>query len=156
MGKGKVRLQAEELGYTNFRLTTLYARPRQIKMRQRFLMRYIPDIVPAIRDYIIWNDPSTIEVMDGTKNLKFYYVAEKIKLYVEIFDKTAFWTVMNPAKHATQINMYCNNEEIVRGIANAVNQVFEDGILAHMDWKWIEKKWKVKREDCISVWKRLL
>ncbi|NVM54015.1 MAG: hypothetical protein HWN66_09975 [Candidatus Helarchaeota archaeon] len=156
MGKEKVPKQAEELGFTKFRMTILYARPQNISIRQRVLTRYIPDVIYDIRDYIARNDSSLIEEMVGTKNVTAYYLAQKMNLYVVIFDKAAFWTIMNPAKHALQINIFSNNEEHVRGIANVVNHLWVDGILAHMDWKWIEKKYKVDREDCIATWKEFL
>ncbi len=156
MAKVKITIQAEELGFTKFHMATLYARPNIINIRQRVLTRYVPDVIGIVRNYLLQNDPSVLEEMVGTRELTAYYLSLKLYLYAEITDKTTFWTIMNPAKHALQINIFCNDEFHVRGIANAVNKIFYDGMLIHMDWKFVEKKWQVKREDCIASWKKFL
>ena len=153
MGK-KVRKQAEELGLTKLRTTMLYARPRKTKMT---FSKYVPDIAHAIRDYIKLLDPSFVQASSGGgRNNTYYYLAPQANLYVEIVDKAVGFVVINPVNHAIQISIFSDNDEHIRGIAKAVNQRFADGILAHMDWKKIEKKFKVKREDCIAAWKALL
>ncbi len=60
---------------------------------------------------------------------------------------------MNPAKHALQISIFTKNEEHIFGVAKAVDQLWEEGILPHMDWKWIEKQFKVNCEECIENWR---
>lgn len=153
MGK-KVPKRAEELGLTKLRMTILYARPRKIRTT---FSKYVPDTADAIRDYVSPLDPSLVQGRSGGgRNNTYYYLAPEVNLYVEVADKAAGFVVVNPANHAIQISIFCDNDEHVRGIANAVNQRFADGILAHMDWKKIEKKFKVKREDCIAAWKALL
>lgn len=155
MGK-EVRKHAEKLGLTNLRLTTLYSRPRSIRQKPGFLTRYIPDLAESIRDFISWNYPPLTESKFGVKNVTYYYLAPQAELFIEIYDKPAFWTIDNPAKHALQINIFCNDEEIIHEIANVVDSIWEDGILAHMDWNRIEKSFDVKRDDCIATWKGLL
>jgi len=155
MGK-KLRKQAEKLGIIILPKTVLYARAKNIKQKQELLTLYIPDTVDAIRDYLLWNNPNLLKDRDGTKNVTHFYLASDLNLYIEIFDKPSFWTIMNPAKHAIQITIYTDNETFISGIANAVNQLWEDGILPHMDWDWIEKQFKINREDCIIAWKKFL
>lgn len=157
MGKA-IREQAAQLGVLKLRETVLYARARKIRVKQEFFTVYIPDVMDAIHDYMIWHDPSLIQDRSGIKNVTYYYLAPQVKLYVEISDKPSFWTVNNPANHALQIRIFSETEEYIRGIASAVNALWDDkdGILVHMDWDWIEKQYLVKREDCIAVWKSLL
>lgn len=137
MGK-KVRKQAEELGLTKLRRTILYARPRKTRM---IFSKRVPDTADAIRDYINLLDPSFVQGSSGGgRNNTFYYLAPQANLYVEVADTAAGFVVHNPKNHAIQISIFSDNDEHIRGIANAVNQRFADGILAHMDWKKIEKK----------------
>ncbi|MHA1649668.1 MAG: hypothetical protein ACTSYB_05705 [Candidatus Helarchaeota archaeon] len=155
MGK-KVRKQAQKLGFTNLPVTELYARARKIKTT---FSKYVPDVARVIYDYIMLQDPSMLhDRSGGGRNNSYYYLSEKLQLYVEVFDKAAGFVVANPSNHAIQIKIYTKDEDLVRTIANAVNSIYvdADGMLAHMDWRKIEKKFKVKRDDCIATWKKFL
>ncbi|MHA1265238.1 MAG: hypothetical protein ACTSRS_08410 [Candidatus Helarchaeota archaeon] len=155
MGK-KVRKQAEASGLKNQKHTILYARAR--KFRTTF-SKYVPDCADAIRDYLTLQDSTLLQGKSGGgRNSTYYYLAPQIHVYVELLDKTSGFAVVNPSNHAIQINIWTDNEDYVRGIANAVNSCWADadGILAHMDWKKIEKKYKVNRDDCIAEWKKWL
>ncbi|HUX98500.1 MAG TPA: hypothetical protein VMV49_02985 [Candidatus Deferrimicrobium sp.] len=153
MGK-KIPKQAEELGITKQRLTILYARAKKIRMT---FTKYVPDTADAIRDYITLQDPTMIQDRTGGgRNNTWYYLAPQAQIYVEYFDKAAGFQIVNPSNHAVQINIFTDNLEHVRGIANAVNNCWEDGILAHMEWKKIEGKYKIKADDCIAAWKQWL
>lgn len=156
MGKKRILEEVRALGLTKQHLTILYARPRKLR---RTFAKIVPDIADAVRDHIAFLDSSFIQARSGgVRTNSFYYLAANIKLYVEVFDKAAGFVTHNPANHAIQINIFSDNEQNVRGIANVVNSIWadSDGLLAHMDWKRIEKKFKVKREDCIAAWKALL
>jgi hypothetical protein len=155
MGK-KLRKQAEAEGLKKQQLTVLYARAR--KFRSTF-SKYVPDCADAIRDYLALQDQTLLqEKSGGGRNSTYYYLASQINTYIELIDKAAGFAVVNPSNHAIQINIFTENQEYIRGIANAVNSIWSDvdGILAHMDWKKIEKKFKVSRDDCIAEWNKWL
>ncbi len=150
----KIRKEAENIGLTKQRLTQIYARARRIRMT---FTKYIPDTTDAIRDYVNLIDPTFKQDRSGGgRNNSFYYMSTTANIFVEVFDKAAGFAVTNPDNHAMQINIYSNNDEHIRGIAKAVNGIFEDGMLAHLDWKKIEGKFKVKPEDGIAIWNTLL
>lgn len=116
-----------------------------------------PDTADNIKDYMKLIDPDFVDGRSGgMRNNTYFCLAPQEKFYVEIVDKAAGFMIANPANHALQINIFSDNDEHIRGIANTVNQRWEDGILPHMNWKKIEKKYKIKREDAIATWNRFL
>lgn len=153
MGK-QIQKQAEKLGLTKIKLTILYARPKKIRMT---FSKYKPGTADTIRNYLKTIDPSFLESSSQKmRSMVFYNLAPQVSLYVEIEDKLAGYAAPNPANHVIQIKIYTDNEEHVRGIANAVNARWPDGILPHMVWDKIESKYGVKREDAIATWNGLL
>ena len=153
MGK-KLRKEADRLGFTKLRKTVLYARAK--KFRTTF-SKYVPDTADAVRDYLTLHDPTLEQARSGGgRNNTWYFLAPQIQAYVEFVDKAAGFVVLNPSNHAIEISIFCDNEEHIRGLANAVNSVWEDGILAHMDWKKITKKFKVSQDEALAEWKKWL
>ncbi|HUX99964.1 MAG TPA: hypothetical protein VMV49_10460 [Candidatus Deferrimicrobium sp.] len=150
----KVRQQADSLGITQQQLTTLYAQAHRYR---RTASKFIPDVGDEIRDFMTLINPAIAQdKAGGGRNFTFHYLSIIANLYVEVVDKSAGLVAANPSNRAIQINIYSNNEEYIQGIAKAVNQVFENGMLANIDWKKIEKTFKVKSEDCIATWNTLL
>ncbi len=151
MGKN-IRKEAEKLGLKNQQHTVLYARPREIRVT---FSKHVPDAADAIRDYIAMKDSNMEQDRSGGgRTNTFYYLASSLKLYVEVIYKAAF----SAANRTVQINIYTENEDYIRGIANAVNTLWADvnGLLANMIWPNIEKNFKVKKEDCIAEWNKWL
>ena len=150
MGK-KVRKKAESLGLKKQRHTILYACPRRTRTTYS---RAVPDVADAIRDYVTLLDPTMLQDRSGGIHNDYYYLAASFNLYVEVIGTAAF----NLANRIQQINIYTENEEYIRGVANAVNSLWDDagGLLAHMVWKTVEKKFKVSQEACIAEWKKWL
>jgi len=153
----QVHKQAILLELNKLRLTTLYAQPRRIRMTA---MKQVPDIADIVRDYINLRDPSFIQDRSGGgRNNSYYYLSKPAQLYVEVLDKlVTSLSGGNPLQNRViQINIYCDNEEDIRDIAQAV-ALGEDRVkfLAHIDWKKIEQKYKVKTDDCIAEWKKWL
>ena len=150
----EIQKQAEKLGLTRLKLTLLYARPKKIRMT---FSKWKPDTADTIRGYMKTIDPSFVESSSQKmRSMVFYNLAPQVNLYVEIADKLAGSTAPNPTTHALQIKIYSDNEEHIRGIANAINARWPDGILPHIVWDKIESKYGVKREDAIATWKGLL
>jgi hypothetical protein len=150
----KVQKQAQQLGFNKFRLIQLYARPRKLRMT---FSKSVPDVVDAIRDYLATQDAAVIiDKSGGGRNFSYYILAQKAQLYAEIFIKMAGLMAVDPSNMALQINIYSNNDQNVRGIAQAVNILYEDGMLAHLEFNKIEKKYPVKQEAIIAEWKKWL
>jgi hypothetical protein len=153
----KVQKQAQQLGFIKARHITLYARPRKLRMT---FSKSVPDVVDAIRDYIALQDSTlTIDKSGGGRNISFYILAPKAQIYVEaLIDMKGAIVVkaVNTSNMAIQINIYSNNDEYIRGIANAVNILYEDGMLAHLEFNKFEEKFLVKQEDLIAEWEKWL
>ena len=153
MGK-QVQKQAVELGFTKFPLTILYSRPR--RLRPTFSM-LVCDTADAIRNYIQMIDASSVVGRSGgTRSTTHYYLAPKARLYVEVIRKTVGVNANDPGNIINQINIFSKYRAHVISIAQRLNDIFPDGMLPHMDWMKIEKKFGVLREDCIAKWKALL
>ncbi|TFG00163.1 MAG: zinc-ribbon domain-containing protein [Promethearchaeota archaeon] len=58
--------------------------------------------------------------------------------------------------HVLKITIYTDDEEKRNKIAQIINDIFYDGMLANIDWNKIEKKYNVRREDCIKTWQMVL
>ena len=153
----KIQKQAQQLGLINARHITLYAIPRKLRMG---FGKSTPDVIDAIRDYIALQDATVvIDKSGGGRIINFYIIAPKAQIYVEaIIDQKGAIVVkaVNPSNMAIQINIYSNNDQHVRGIANAVNVLYEDGMLAHLEFKKFEEKFPVKQETIIAEWKKWL
>jgi len=153
MGK-KIRNQANNLGLTKLRKTSLYARAKNIRM---MAFSNAPDTADAIKDYLKPLDPSFVnDKSGGGRNATYYYLAPQLELYVEVISKVSGFSPHNPANHAIQINIFCEKDEYIRAIANLINQIWEDGILPHINWEKIKKKYKVNKQDAIATWNEFL
>ncbi|NVM34619.1 MAG: hypothetical protein HWN81_03425 [Candidatus Lokiarchaeota archaeon] len=153
MGK-KLQKQAMQLGLTNLPKYTFFGRPKKLKMK---FSKYKPDLAYTVENWMKNLDPSTAaEESGGGRNNTFFYLASQIGMYVEIADKMAGVAVPNPGNHASKIDIYTNNEDYVRTIVRIINTIWDDGILNHLDFQKLEKKYKVRREDIINAWNAFL
>jgi hypothetical protein len=150
----KVQKQAQQLGIDKARHIILYARPRKLRMT---FSKSVPDVVDAIRDYIAVQDSTLIiDKSGGGRNFTYYIIAPKAQIYAELITKMAGLMAVDTSNMAMQLNIYSNNDQHVRGIANAVNILYEDGILAHLELNKFESKYQAKKEDIIAEWKKWL
>ena len=150
----KVQNDAQQLGFTKARHIVLYAHPKSLR---RTAMKAVPDTADAIRDYMQLQDKTV--VMDhsgGGRSWSFYLLAQNVQAYLEIFIKMAGLTATNMSNLVVQINIYSNNDTIVRGIANAVNIMYENGVLAHLEFAKFEKVYAAKKDVIIAEWKKWL
>ena len=153
MGKEALK-EAQALGLTNLPLTTLYGRPKNFKMT---FSKSKPDTINLMQKYLTQIDPSTkLNSSGGGRNNTFYCVAPQARTYVQVTDKMAGMVGYNMNNHTCEIKIYSDDIEMVKQLARTVSQAWPDGILPHVDWGKIEKKYKVRREDCIAAWEALL
>ena len=153
MGK-KLKKQAINSGMTNLPKYTFFGKPKGLKMK---FSKYKPKFVLAIRDWMRSVDPSAAEdESGGGRNNTFYLLSTQMGLYLEMPDKIAGFAVVNPDNHAMQIDIYTQNEEYVRTIVNIINDIWSDGILAHLNLQKLEKKFKVSGSDIEQAWRNFL
>lgn len=153
MGK-KLRIRAEELGFTNFPLIILYARPRRLRVT---FTTFVGDTADTIHDYLKRIDPSTLVDRSGSgRNNTYYYLAPRIRVYVEVIRKTAGMNANDPGNMVTKINIFSKFRAHTINIASRLDDIFPDGMLAHLDWNKIEKKFQVSRAEGVTTWHSLL
>ena len=150
----KVQKQAQQLGLNKARQIVLYARPRKLRMT---FSKSVPDVVDAIRDYIAMQDATlTLDKSGGGRNFSYYILAPKAQIYIEAITKMAGLMAVDTSNMAMQLNIYSNNDSHIRGIANAVNTLYEDGMLAHLEFAKFEKVYQTKKDVIIAEWKKWL
>ena len=153
MGK-EVQKKAQKLGLTDLPKFTFYGRPKKLTLK---FSKYKPDIAYTVENCMKNVDPS-FDMGESSKprSNKFYYMAPQKSVYVEIYNQLAGFAAFNPDNYVCQIDIYTNDEDHVRAITKDVNALWDDGIIPHLDFKKLEKKYKVNREEIINAWNAFL
>ncbi len=155
MGKG-VKKEAIQLGLTNLPKYTFYCQPKKVKGKGS---KVKPDIAYVVENWMPSIDPSTKMSESGGRTSEYFYLAPGINTYVEvtsrIFAKSSF-TMYNADKQVTKIDIYTNDEEHVRAIAKDTNAIWDDGMIPHLNFVKLEKKFKVGKEEVINQWNAFL
>jgi hypothetical protein len=153
MGK-QVKNRAIQLGLTNQPKYTFYARPKKIKAK---FSKIKPDIAYTIEDWMKGIDSSAaMSESAGGRSSKYFYLAPELKTYVEIADKLSGAFAYSEENHACKIDIYTENEDYVRAIVKGINDIWDDGIIPHLNIKKLESKYKVSGEDIINAWKAFI
>jgi len=149
-----MRKQAEKLGITNLTCTILYAQPSSVRQTAT---RRVPNIDKALQNYISLIDPTFVKGRTGgVKAHTYSIVAPNAKIYVEDTDHYVGWAT-KPNNHVLKIIIYTDTEEKRRKIAQIIDSVHPNGMLANIDWNKIKKIYKkINKEECIAAWKKLL
>ncbi len=155
MGKG-VKKEAMQLGLTNLPKYTFYCQPKKVKAKGS---KVKPDIAYVVENWMPSIDPSTKMSESGGRTSEYFYLAPGINTYVEvtsrIFAKSSF-TMYNADKQVAKFDIYTNNEEHVRAIAKDTNAIWDDGMIPHLNFEKLEKKFKVGKEEVINQWNAFL
>jgi hypothetical protein len=178
MGK-KAKKQANKLGFRELPLTVLYAQPKSIVEKHTKLDTavniisgvaelfggsgasagtHIPDIADVIQDYclkILKESEFRFDV-SGSRSKECYLLAKNSQLYVEIVDKMKGIWQTRASNHLTQINIYSENKQHAKDIANLINKIHKEGVIENTNWEEIEKKFNVSKKECIYTWEELL
>ncbi len=154
MGK-EVQSQAKELGLINLPRYTFYAQPKTFKVK---FSKFKPGMAFLLENWIKNLDSTATisEAMLGGRSSGYYYLAPQINLYVEILDKISGYFAYSEDNHVNKIDIYTNNQDYVKAIVKIINDLWDDGILSHLNTKKIEKTFKVKGEDIINAWNSFL
>ena len=155
MGK-KLQKEAKKLGLTDLPKYTFYAQPREIKWK---FSKIKPDIAYELENWMKSVDPSSKmdESFSGSgRSSGYYYIAPGINIYVEVADKTSGRNFRSEDNHVTKIDIYTNNEDQVRAIVKVINAIWDDGMVAHLNFNKFEKKFEVGKDDILSTWNSFL
>ncbi|MFX1427369.1 MAG: hypothetical protein ACFFBE_13015 [Promethearchaeota archaeon] len=155
MGKN-VQREAMQLGLTKLPKYTFYTQPRKVKAKYS---KVKPDIAYTVENWMTNIDPSIKMSESGGRKSGYYYLAPGINTYVEVqskmFAKSRF-TMYNADKQVTKFDIYTDNEDHVRTLAKDINAIWDDGMVPHLNYEKLEKKFKVGKEDIISTWNSFL
>ena len=155
MGKN-VKKEAMKLGLTNLPEYTFYTQPRQVKAKAS---KVKPDIAYVVENWMTSIDSSTEMGESGGRTSEYHYLAPGLNTYVEVeskmFAKSRF-TMYNADKQVTKFDIYTDNEDHVRTIAKEMNAIWDDGMVPHLNFEKLEKKFKVGKEDIMSSWNTFL
>ena len=151
----EVKSQAKKLGLINLPKYTFYGQPKKIKV---MFSKFKPDIANIAENWMKNLDSTTTikETMLGGRSSGYYYLAPQINVYVEIVDKISGYFAYSEDNHVNKIDIYTNNEDYVKAIVKGINDIWDGGILSHLNIKKIEKKFKVKGEEIIKAWNSFL
>lgn len=155
MGKG-VKKEAIQLGLTNLPKYTFYCQPKKVKAKAS---KVKPDIAYVVENWMPSIDPSTKMSESGGRTSEYFYLAPGINTYVVVtsrmFAKSRF-TMYKADKQVTKFDIYTNNEEHVRAIVGNMNAIWDDGMIPHLNFEKLEKKFKVGKEEVINQWNAFL
>ena len=151
----EAKSQAKKLGFIDLPRYTFYAQPKKSKV---MFSKFKPDIAYIVEDWMKNLDSTTIasESALGARSSGYYYLAPQINVYIEIVDQISGYFAYNEENHVNKIDIYTDNQDYVKAIVKGINDIWDDGILSHLNIKKIEKKFKVKGEDIINAWNSFL
>jgi len=113
-----------------------------------------PDFAYTVENWMKSLDPTTImsESVTGVRSAGFYYLAPQLNVYVEIVDKMKGAYVYSEDNHVCKIDIHTNNEDYVKGLIKSFNDQWDNGIVANLNLKKLEQKFKVRGEDIVNAW----
>ena len=164
MGKKKskkIQKEAEILGFKNLQKYTFFGRRKggavfkKDTKKHTFKHNY-PGFIIRIIEWLESIDPSTQESeAGGGRNITFYLLSPQAGVYIEVDDKIS-GALDIPGNHVYKMDIYGQNEDLVRQIVKITNDQYKGGIIAHLDLKKIEKKFKISSDDVINSWNQFL
>jgi len=164
MGKKKSKKiikEAEVLGFKNLQKFTFFGQRKggaiiKKETKKHTFRHNMPRFIIKLIEWLESIDPSIQESdAGGGRNVTFYLLSPQAGVYIEVYDKIA-GAFDIPRNHVYKMDIYGKNEDLIRQIVKIVNDQWEDGIIAHLDMKKIEKKFKVSSNDVINSWNQFL
>ncbi len=164
MGKKKskkIQKEAEILGFKDLQKYTFFGRRKGGAIffkdtKKRTFSHNIPGFIIKIIEWLESIDPSTqASESGGGRNITFYLLSPQAGVYIEVDDKIA-GALDIPGNHIYKMDIYGQNEDLVRQIVKIINDRCKEGIIAHLDLKKIEKKFKISSNDLINSWNQFL
>jgi len=164
MGKKKSKQiikEAETLGFKNLQKYTFFGQRKggailKTDTKSHTFGHNVPRFIIRIVEWLNSIDPSTQESeTGGGRNITFYLLSPQAGLYIEVDDKIA-GALDIPSNHVYKMDIYGQNEDLVRQTVKILNDQWKEGIIAHLDLKKIEKKFKISSDEIINSWNQFL
>jgi hypothetical protein len=164
MGKKKSKMiikEAETLGFKNFPKYTFFGQRKggalfKTDTKGHIFKHNVPRFIIRMVDWLESIDSSTQgSESGGARNITFYILSPQVGIYLEVNDSIA-GALDIPGNHVYKMDIYTQSEVLVKQIVKDINDQWEEGILAHLDLKKIEKKFKVSPDDVTNAWNKFL
>jgi len=164
MGKAKskkIKKEAEILGFKNLQKYTFFGQRKGLAIlktetKKHTFRHNMPKFIIKIIEWLESIDPSTQESdAGGGRNVTFYLLSPQAGVYIEVDDRIA-GTLDIPRNHVYKMDIYGKNEDLVKQIVKITNDQWKEGVIAHLDFKKIEKKFKISSDDVINSWNQFL
>ncbi len=164
MGKKKakeIQKKAETLGLKNLQKYSFFGQRKgaavlKTETKKHTFRHNMPKFLIKIIQWLESIDPSTQETdAGGGRNVTFYVLSPQAGVYIEIDDRIA-GALDIPRNHVYKMDIYGQSEDPIKHIVKMVNEQWKDGIIAHLDMKNIEKKFKINSDDVINSWNQFL
>jgi hypothetical protein len=148
MGRA-VQKQAKSMGMMNLPKYTFYCQPSGIK---RKFSTTTPRFIYVINDWVLSFDQSCQRDDTGSARTVWSFIlAPQAGAYIEVASKIAGFSAMSADNYVSQVDVYTENMDIVKGVVKILNDQWPDGMFNHIDLQKIEKKFKVKGDDVVNA-----
>ena len=164
MGKKKSKQiikEAESLGFKTLQKYTFFGQRGggsliKTDTKGHTFKHNYPGFIIRIIKWLESIDSSTQESeTGGARNITFYILSPQAGVYLEVDDRIA-GALDIPHNHVYKMDIYSQKDDLVKQIVKNINDQWEEGILAHLDLKKIEKKFKVSPDDVTNAWNKFL
>ncbi|MHA2282436.1 MAG: hypothetical protein ACXAC5_16455 [Promethearchaeota archaeon] len=153
MGR-KLQKQAKSIGLTNLPKYTFYCQPKGIKTK---FSTTKPKFIYPIVDWLRSFDQSVQDDDTGSaRQVWSFILAPQAGVYIESTSKIAGFNARSASNYVSQVDIYTENADIVKEVVKILYYQWEDGMVNHVNFEKIEKKFKVKRDDIINAFNSFL
>lgn len=118
----------------------------------------MPKLIIRIANWLINIDTSTEQSELGSgsgRKITFYVLSPQAGIFIEVDDQIA-GMIDIPENHVYKMDIYTQNGDLVKQVVKIVNEQWEDGIIANLDFGKIGKKFKVSAEEVTKGWNQYL
>ncbi len=118
----------------------------------------VPKLIIRITNWLIDIDASTEQSESGSgsgRKITFYVLSPQAGIFIEVDDQIA-GTLDIPGNHVYKMDIYTQNADLVKQVVKIINEQWDDGIIPHLDFGKIEKKYKVSTEEVTNGWNQFL
>lgn len=113
-------------------------------------------LVEAVEQLFRAGDPETERASRGTKNNTAVLASDTFHACVVVDTKVQIWHSHEWSNHCTRITIWAPADVIPRIVERLVQAQNGDPIGAGIDWRKIERAWKIKRADAIAQWRAVM
>jgi ribosomal protein L40E len=135
----------------------LYTQPRSVHIHRKDLSSYYCNcLVDAVEQLFRAIDPETEKANRGSKSTTTVLASDTCRACVVVETKLQGWHLYEWNNHCACIKIWAPADFVPQIVQRIVQAQNGDPIGSGIDWKKIEKAWKIKRSDAIAQWRALL